>query len=72
MAAKPKSAAGPMDLHLAADDLQALRDQLPHGVYRMPRNDEDDPVIVEIARRHGVAVPVLGHASCHIYRAVTS
>ena len=39
--------AGPMDLHLVADDLQALRDQLPHGVYRLPRNYEDDPVIVE-------------------------
>jgi hypothetical protein len=41
------SGAGPMNVHLAADDLQELRGQLPHGVDRMPRNDDDDPVIVE-------------------------
>lgn len=32
---------------LQADDLNGLREQLPAGLYRLPRESGDDPVIVE-------------------------
>ena len=30
-----------------ADDLKTLRDMLPEGLYRLPRQQGDDPVILE-------------------------
>ena len=40
-------APAPTEDVLLADDLDALRQMLPHGLVRMERNPEDDPKIVE-------------------------
>lgn len=38
----------PTDDIRTAPSLEALRDLLPPGLYRLPRRDEDEPQIVEI------------------------
>jgi len=37
----------PTDDVLLADDLAGLRQQMPAGLVRMPRHQDDDPVILE-------------------------
>jgi hypothetical protein len=38
----------PMRVHLLADTIEALREQLPPGLCRLDRNIDDDPTIVEV------------------------
>jgi len=39
---------GALPLHLEGRSLNHVREQLPEGLYRQPRQPGDDPVIVEV------------------------
>lgn len=38
----------PTDYHFVADTLEEVRDAIPSGLFRMDRQVNDDPVIVEV------------------------
>lgn len=38
---------GPTDITVTGETLDEVRDKIPQGLYCMPRQEQDDPVIVE-------------------------